>query len=381
MSTPTPDVLIVGAGLAGASAAWHLAPGARVQVVDQGDQPAAEASAQNAGMQRRLAHDPVERALACRAGQWLADPPDGFAHALRPAGGVLVLEDDPHALDDAVEDLRSRGVRVEPAGDVPALRDASFATAWSVPDEHLIDGTALARAFLDGARRSGASLSVGTRVRSLWVEQGRVIGVHTDQGRLPAGRVVLASGAWTGRIAREHGLDRPLVPLARHLLHAAAHPVSRPEHPWVWVDDAGLYVRPEGGGWLCSPCDETAVEPATGPGSAGPVDPLLRALATAKLGVHLPAVQDARFARGWTGLRTFAPDRRPVIGPDPELDGLAWATGLGGFGVTCAAAVGELLCATLAGRDVPWIDVGAVAPGRRFDRPLRPATMDLERYG
>ena len=154
------------------------------------------------------------------------------------------------------------------------------------------------------------------------------------------------------------------MPLARTLLHSAPHPLSRPDHPWCWVDDAGVYARPEGAGWLVSPCDEARRAPPAGPGSAGEVTPAGETLAAEKLTRLMPALGDLRIAGGWTGLRTFAPDRRPLIGADPALDGLWWAAGLGGFGVTCGYAVGEALAAWMRGQDTPWLRPGAVSPGR-----------------
>lgn len=376
------DVLIVGAGLAGTSIAWHLAGARRVELIEQGAQIGAEASGQNAGMQRRLAHDPVERQLACRSGTWLAEPPPAFAEGIRRVGGLLLLESEPTSFDEAASDLQRRGVSIEDVtGDPPGLAalDAPHTRAWWVPDEALLDAHHLVGAFWSGARRHGATLTLNRAAHSLVILGGRVIGVETNQGTHFADTVVLATGAWSAQLARRHGLERPLVPLARHLLHTAADPRIRPDHPWVWVDDAGIYVRPEGGGWLCSPCDETCDEPR-GSGSAGPVDPVVRALAAAKLATHLPALAEVRFRGGWTGLRTFTPDRRPLIGPDPDLPGLFWATGLGGYGVTCSFAVGEAAANLLTEAPVPWLDLAAVQPGRPYADSLVPATIDLARY-
>ena len=137
-----------------------------------------------------------------------------------------------------------------------------------------------------------------------------------------------------------------------------------------------LYVRPEAGGWLCSPCDEHRVPRPHGPGSRGPVDPLWRAVAADKLARLLPALGDLRLRRGWTGLRTFAPDRSPVLGADPELAGLHWCTGLGGFGVSTSMAVGEAVAHWLVGKSTPWLsgsERAAAAPGRIFAVDRLPA--------
>ncbi|MBW1880350.1 MAG: FAD-binding oxidoreductase, partial [Deltaproteobacteria bacterium] len=280
------EVVVVGAGLAGCSVAWHLAPSFDVLVLDQADQPGVEASAQNAGMVRRMGEDPWERALALRTVAFLEDPGADWADLApsRKVGAVMGLARDPTHFHDATAHLRARGVRVEvcdrPGEVAPALRDSPLQRAWYLPDERVADAHALLTGFLRGARRHGARVRCGERVLGLRVERGRVVGVDTASGPVAAGCVVLATGAWSAHLAQTLGLHRPLVPLARTLLQSAPHPLSHPDHPWSWIDDVGIYVRPETGGWLCSPCDETVSFPAPGPGSRGPVDPYHRALAT-----------------------------------------------------------------------------------------------------
>ena len=74
-----------------------------------------------------------------------------------------------------------------------------------------------------------------------------------------------------------------------------------------------------------------------------------------KLAAAIPSVASLPIRAGWTGLRTFTPDRRPLLGPDPEVEGLYWAVGLGGAGVTSAFAVGELVAAKILGKPVDWL--------------------------
>ena len=366
------DVLIVGGGLAGTSVAWWLGAQARTLIVDQGDQLGLEASAQNAGMLRRLARDRVERALAIRSAELLLETPAGWAAAspYRKTGAVIGLERVGLALDEAAQDLREHGVSVESLAPeeydrvAPALVGATLEKAWYLPDEGLLDAHTLVQGFWAGARSSGARLWSGALVESLEVVGGRVVGVRTSRGPVRAEVVVLAAGAWGSGLAHAVGLDRPLVPLRRHLLQTAPDPRASRDHAYCWIDDVGLYARPEAGGWLISPCDETIDPPSSGPGSRGSVEPLFRAIAEAKLGWHLPSLAEVRFSGGWTGLRTFAPDRRPWLGPDPELEGLWWAAGLGGFGVTCSFAIGEVLAARLMGSDVPYLKPNDALPPR-----------------
>lgn len=376
-----PRVVVVGAGLAGAAAAWWLAPRCAVTLVEAGPAPGAEATAQNAGMVRRLGEEPAERALALRSVAFLEALPadwDGL-DVSRATGAVHGFTDDPSLLHDAVAHLRGHGVAVEPvdatalARVAPALAGAPLRGAWHLPTERVADPHALLTGFLRGLARQGGALRTGLPVTALRTAGGRLCGVDTPAGPLDADAVVLAAGAWCSALVAPLGLARPLVPLRRSLVLSAPHALAAAPHPWVWLDDAGLYVRPEGGAFLLSPCDEAVDRPAA-PAGPGLLTPLARALTEDKLRRFVPALAGLPLLRGWSGLRTFAPDREPLIGADPALPGLFWAAGLGGFGLTCAPAVGEVLAAALHGDALPWLHPATVAPGRPALRrfPIRP---------
>jgi len=375
----TADTVIVGVGLAGASVGWHLARHERVLLLDQAPQPGAEATAQNAGMVRLLGEDPWERTLSLRTEHWLANPPDDWDDTppSRITGALIGLAVDPHHLTDAVAHLRARGVRVEacdrPGDLAPAMAGAPLQAAWWLPDARVADPHALVTGFLRGVRRHRGQVRCNEAVLELLTDAQGVCGVRTAKGVVATRRVVIAGGGWSAALAATAGVQRTLLPLRRSVLRCGPHALSHPDHPWSWVDDVGIYVRPESGGWLCSPCDE-AFDTPVGPGSTGPVDPLHHALAVDKLERYLPAVADARWASGWTGLRTFAPDRRPMLGADPDLPGLWWAAGLGGFGVTCSFAVGEAVATWMRGEVTPWMRATGVAPGRSLLSrwPIRP---------
>lgn len=374
--------IIVGAGLAGTSVAYHLAGRRQVHILEQGDTPGAEASAQNAGMVRRLGEDPWERALAIRTVERLvaldSNPGPFQISPSRVVGAVLALAHDEGHLNDAVAHCRLRGIQVEVLKDAasvsPVLAGSALRRAWYLPQERVADAHQLVWGMLRGARDKGATLSTQTPVLSLLIEGGRCVGVQTLNGPEYADEVVLAAGAWSGTLAASAGLHRPLIPIRRTLVQTTAHPQSAPHLPWTWIDDVGLYARPEGEGWMLSGCDETIDPPPLGPGSRGPVENEPRALLLHKIEHHMPVLSNVRVHTGWTGLRTFAPDRRPLLGADPELPGLWWAAGLGGFGVTCSLAIGECVAAWMNDQTVPWIKARPVSPGRPQLRrwPIRP---------
>lgn len=364
-------MVVIGAGLAGCSAAWHLARrGARVLLLEQGDQPGAEASAQNAGMLRRLAGHECERDLARRSFAFMVDPPEDWEDSPPSArtGAILAMAEEIGFLDAGVADLRRAGVRVEtclrPPVVAPAMAGSPTLWAWHLPDERVVDPHALIGGFVRGLRRRGGVMSCGVRALEIEAEGARVVGVRTSHGTVAAPLAVLAAGAWTGALATALGLHRPLVPMARTLLHTRPHPLSSPEHPWCWFEDVGVYVRPEAGGWLLSGCEETRVPAPEGPGSLLPADEQGRAMALDKAERLFPALGRVSIGSGWAGLRTFAPDRRPYLGSDPELAGLWWAAALGGSGLSCAVGLGEALAAWMAGEETRWLDRSEVSPGR-----------------
>jgi glycine/D-amino acid oxidase-like deaminating enzyme len=356
-------VVVVGAGLAGVSVACALAGRATVTLVDRGPL-GAEASSDNAGMLRRMGEDPYERALALRTHERLVREP-WLAEVSRACGAVLAFGRDPGHLHDAAAHLRWAGVPhrwVERFDEVPALAGSPVLGGWWLPEERVVDPWALLQVLWARARAGGVE-RVRDEVAGIVTDDGRVTGVQLAEGRLAADAVVLAAGAWSAELAARVGAPIPLVPLRRSLVQTAAHALSSPDHPWCWVDDEGVYVRPESGGWLISGCDE-AVETHLAVPSRGPVEAEGRALALHKLQQWFPALGDATPRGGWTGLRTFAPDRRPVLGLDPAVPGLWWAAGLGGFGVSCGLAAGEAVAAWLLEGSVDWISPRGVSPRR-----------------
>ena len=352
-------VVIVGAGLAGTSVAWHLAPHADVVLIDAGAAPGQEASSQNAGMVRRMGEDPGERALAMRTHEWLCDPPDGFDGVSRVRGAVLGLAHDRWHLHDAASHLRARGVVPQPsevpAHFAPVLDGSPLPFAWVLPNERVADPAALIAGFLT----RDLTLRLGERVVELVRDGERVTGVRTDKGRVQADAVVIAAGAWSGSLA-----EHPLTPVRRCVFQTGEHPLATDEHPWVWLDDVGLYARPWRGRWWVSACEEQPAHDPLLPGSTGVPSASDYARAVARIRRWMPALGELSIERAWSGLRTFAPDRRPVLGEDLRSPGLWWAAGLGGYGVTCSVAVGEAVSRWMLGQETPWLERQLVRPDR-----------------
>jgi glycine/D-amino acid oxidase-like deaminating enzyme len=130
------------------------------------------------------------------------------------------------------------------------------------------------------------------------------------------------------------------------------------------VDDAGIYARPFDGGFLISPCDEIIDWPAIGSSSWGKTNTEQMLSLSQKCRRYFPGLADSSPQQSWTGLRSFVPDRRPFLGPDQEVEGLWWAAGLGGFGLSCSIGVGEAIATWMRGEKTPWLDARMVSPNR-----------------
>jgi glycine/D-amino acid oxidase-like deaminating enzyme len=351
-------ILIVGGGIAGLSTAWWLARrGVRgVILVERESSLAQHSSRRSASILRTASADPVEGDLARRGAEFLRSPPRGFSDAplLDPCG--LVLASGAEGSEFASWERRALDAGdaefVEPERSVdlvPHFR-AEGRRLLSFPRDGRIDVEALLAGFERGAREGGVRFETGVGIRELLLEDRSVAGARLVDGReIRAERTVAAAGGWAGRLVAGTGSRVRLRPTRRHLLVTGADPRVDPRWPIVWDEAAAFYARPEAGGLLLCACDETDVDP-----DALAEDPRARDDILAKAARSLPEIfgDPARrppTARFWSGIRTLSPDGQFVVGPDPDVEGLHWAAGLGGHGILGSAIVGELASASLVG--------------------------------
>ena len=366
--------MIVGGGFAGAATAWalgRLGVGSGV-IVEQESSCGVYASGRNAAMARLAEPDRVVEALARRSLDRIRGLEYEELPLMRPVGGLTLAG--PHGAASLVaehDSLRAHGVDAELLSAAQArarhacVAAVEFDTALWCPQEGVVDIHALLGLYLSRAREAGFTVRTGCRAEALLVEGGRVRGVQTSTGEVRADGVIDASGAWAGRLGRP-AAPLPLQPMRRHLFVSAPTTLVDAEAPLVWVEDAGFYFRPESGGLLLSPCDESPAPPGE-----PPTDPAAAELLAEKIARHAPGLSDLAIARSWACLRTFAPDRRPVIGADPGQPGLFHVSGLGGIGMMCSAAIGELAADLLTGRTPDWIDPAPLLVSRLAIAPPR----------
>jgi D-arginine dehydrogenase len=363
------DVVVVGAGIAGASVAYELASSATVLLLDMEDTLGFHATGRSAAMFLETYGGADIRALTVASRDFLEHAPDEFeSELLRPRsmlqfaragrGAVLrrLFDDVAGIVTDTrlVDDADARAL-------CPVLREGVVEIGLYEPSAMEMDVDALHQGFVRGFRGRGGSVRRGARVDEL-VRTERGWDVHLGDGSsVSAGTVVNAAGAWADRVASAAGA-RPLglVPRRRTAFTTAApEGVRIDDLPFLYDVDESFYVKPEGDQMLCSPADRTPSEPVD---ARADTLEIARSLDEIREVTTIPA----RSVRAsWAGLRTFSPDENLVIGPDPRVEGFFWLAGQGGYGVQTAPALARYAAASILDEDTP---ADVVALGLRPDR-------------
>jgi sarcosine oxidase subunit beta len=354
------SVVIVGGGVMGLSAAFHLRraePTVRVTVLERACIGAAASGASAAGV-RVMGRHPAERALALESlARWreLDRELEGDMRYRRDGGLRVALDDAPWRAAAAwVAEQRADGVPVEVVDEAAARKIAPDITPGCLGGVYCaIDGQAEAMpatlAFAAAARRLGARVEEGVEIRSVIVERGCVAGVERGDGTREACDVaIVAAGAWSASLLAPHGVRLPLETRALQMLLTVPAPKSLAAVVGCFDRKLSLKQLADGafligGGWPALITDEAA-------NVYEMLDDSVRA-SRATAGAVYPPVASAPLARSWAGLEAFTPDEIPVIGRVPGVEGLLVAAGFCGHGFALAPAVGDILARVALGRE------------------------------
>lgn len=350
------DIVIVGAGMAGASLAAVVAPEASVLILEGEDTPGYHATGRSAAFWSETYGGPGIQPLTSASGAALRD--GGF---LQPLGSLHIgrAEDAP-AIDAFLKDFDGTDVtleRADPAAAIPGLRP-EWTLGVNEPSCAYIDVAGLHADALARTRRAGAVTVTNAALESASRDAG-IWRIATSAGVFHARTLVNAAGAWGDVVATRAGV-RPIGLRAyrRTLIQLRTDPPAPEGMPHI-ADIAGrFYFKPEPGGrlWL-SPHDETPTDPC----DAAPEE-----LDVAIAIDRFEQVVDWRVEqveRRWAGLRTFAPDRLPVYGFDARVPGFFWCVGQGGFGIQTAPAGAHVAASLLLG-SAPDASVAGIDPSR-----------------
>jgi D-arginine dehydrogenase len=368
------DIIIVGAGIGGASLAYALmaaAPGLKLALLEAESQPGYHTTGRSAAFYAETYGGPSVQPLSSASKAFFMQPPVGFSETalVSPRGALHIRHADaPGSLAALEVEFGDGGVahqRLGPEGIsklVPQLRPEWAETAIWEPGCADIDVAGLHQAYLRGARRLRATLVTDARVARASRRDGRWQ-VATSAGDFAAATLVNAAGAWADAVAEAADVaPLGIVPLRRTIVVTEVRPDAPADMPVVMDAGGSLYFKPDGGRLWISPHDET-------PDVAHDVQPDEMDMAVAL--DRFEQMCDwpiRRLASKWAGLRNFAADRLPVIGEDPAAPGFHWCAGQGGWGIQTAPAAAALGAAALLGTALPdhlaAVDPALYSPAR-----------------
>jgi len=353
------DWLIVGAGIAGASLAYRLAPHGSVAVLEREPRPGMHSTGRSAALYLESYGPPQVRALTVAGRDFLFSPPAGFAGhpVLSPRGALTVaMAEQRAALREEFEAVRelsplARLVNgAEARSLVPVLRE-SVTGGLLEPDAMDIDVDALLQGYLRGARRYGAAIECGVAIESI----GRAAGPGSDwlvssgsrSWRAPV--LVDAAGAWADEVARMAGIAPIGLQPKRRTAFLFAPPAGLDPRGWpAFISaDESFYVKPDAGQLLGSPANADPVAPH---------DVVAEELDVA-IGIdrirQWTTLEIRRPSHTWAGLRSFVSDGGLVGGFDPDAPGFFWLAAQGGYGIQSSAGMSEACAALARGLPLP----------------------------
>jgi sarcosine oxidase subunit beta len=379
--TDTADVVVIGGGVVGVSTAYALAAKGvgRVVLVEQA--ALANGASGRSGALIRMHYTNEEDARLAFASfpvfrDWaeIMGGPPVFTHT----GFVAVVSHaDAAALRENVAMLRGIGINtsvLSPSGlkDLqPFVNTGDIGAAAYEPDSGYASPADVVEGFRRRAQELGAQIRQWTPVRRIVRRESAVIGVETSAGRIDAGAVVVAAGAWAPRLCHEIGLVLPARPKALDTLLVTRPPELAKPH-MVFIDHVlGTYFRPESEilTLVGVPCQVWDVDPDTMPTGLPPGAPT----EGAQILTHrIPAMERAALARGYRAFDCYSADRHAILGTVPGVDGLYLATAFSGSGFKTAPAVGTCLAELIVeGRartvDIDAFRLGRFAEGRRVE--------------
>ncbi len=365
------DVIVIGAGVIGASVAWHLAElgAGRVLVLDR-TQIGSGTTSQSSGI-LRTHYSVVENVeLARRSWQifdrfaeYLGD--EDASAGLVKCGYLIAAPDGPKLkpLRAALQAQQAMGIALhllgadEAAARLPICRFDDAALIGFEPEAGFADAYLVASSFARAARRRGVKIIEGVEVLQLLRNDGKVVGVDTSQGRFDAPLVISAQNIWATDIERWTGIATPVKP-ERHTVLALEGPQAYAYSMPVYKDLGSpgmLYFRSYGGRQMLvseGTVGETLALPDNEQGEVS-MDYVIEV--GAQVAERFPSFETAGLASSWTGVYDVTPDWNPVLGRLPDVPGLVVAYGFSGHGFKLSPMIGRVLAQEALGlpTDVP----------------------------
>ncbi len=346
------DVIVIGGGIAGISAAAEIAAHCKVGVLEMEDQPGYHATGRSAAYFAPSYGNRVVRGVTSAAEHFFKTPPAGFCETelIKSRSAVFIAREDQK---DSLEK-----VSIEQPG--LQLMDGKSLSSWvPILDPNYvsaglrdnnggdIDVNSLLQAYLKLLRQRGGAIHASHPVKGLKRSAG-LWNIVTSQQEFAAPLIVNAAGAWADDIAGMAGLAKLGLQPKRRSVLLIDKPQDHEIDNWPLVVDVDeeFYFKPDAGQLLISPANEDP---------SNPCDSRPEELELA-IGVDrfekATGYEVKKINHSWAGLRTFAPDKTFVVGFDPGCDGFFWLAGQGGYGVQSAPGLAQLCMAILLGESL-----------------------------
>ncbi|WP_390910368.1 FAD-dependent oxidoreductase [Pseudosulfitobacter sp. SM2401] len=349
------DFLVIGGGIAGASAAYELAADASVLLLEAEDTTGYHATGRSAALFTRNYGCPIVMQINATSAHFFQSPPLGFCETpLVTTRGCLTVASG--GLEGELDALLARSepsdsvCRIAPQNALemaPFLRSERVADAVFEAGVSDIDVAALHLGFINGAKARGAIIATKHRVLSV-LREDRVWRVNTASESFSTACIVNAAGAWADKVGAMVGARSiGLVPKRRTAIIVKA-PAGLDCAALPSIDFAGTaaYLKPDAGRIMASPGDATPSEPY----DAWPDDMDIAVLVDWI--ERETKIKVARIEHSWAGLRSFVADEAPVVGFDPDVPDFFWLAGQGGYGIMMAPVLAKLtaeLCTATVG--------------------------------
>lgn len=352
------DFLIVGAGIAGAGVAYRLAGHGAVMLVDMEEQAGYHTTGRSAAFYAETYGGEKLQPLTTASKEFLHSPPLGFCEAplITDLGAIHVFDADqkaaaqklyeqdskklPHIELLSAEELQQAAPQLASGRFVGGIRDMECGN---------LDVAALHHGYIKAAKKMGAEV----KLEAQFEKAERIDGgwrVQLGREEVEARVIINSAGAWGDQIAERCGIEPLRLNPLRRTLVTIPNPDGLPfdkNLPVIIDFDEDFYFKPEGAGYLISPADET-------PTVACDSQPDMEDIAIAV--DHFERATGSSVTKlesKWAGLRTFAPDRAPVIGFEPDEDGFFWNVGQGGYGIQTSPAWSRYVAFLLLGKGMP----------------------------
>ena len=366
MNDHTAEVLIIGAGIVGASVAYHLAIRGctDVLILEKAETPITGSTAFSAGGVRHQ----FAREVNIRLSKYSIERLKNFSeevggHADLRQTGYLFLINQEYTWSQFQEQVRlqrSLGVQVELLEPrdvlkyVPGTRLDDIVGATFGADDGFCDPYGIASGYLKRARELGVRVALSTPVIGAQLNGDRLMAVETPDGLVSGEFVVNACGAWSGQVASLFGVDLPVQPYRRNAYMTERFPKFPDPIPLTFDVDTGFWMRKEGDSLLFG-----MANPADPPGVNLNVDWEWLPEVLDDGVDRFPLLEEARLAKKqcWAGLYEISPDHMPILGRHPEMPNYLHASGFSGHGVMHSPATGMLIAEEILDGRAHSIDI------------------------